>query len=86
MGFSVPLGFVGRFSYQAQVGHQLWENEIVHVFTGVHNGAVAPNSAEVQDFQWREIEAIREGLAARPEHYTAWFRLYSRASWFERSA
>ncbi len=58
MGFSVPLGFTDLFSYQALVGQKLWENEIVHVFTGFHDGDVSPDPDEVQDFQWRSVESI----------------------------
>lgn len=84
MGFRAPLSFIGLFPYQAQVGQGLWENEIVHVFTGVHDGDVMPNPDEVQDFRWCGLEAIHADIAARPEDFTAWFRLYSRAPWFGR--
>jgi isopentenyl-diphosphate Delta-isomerase len=78
MGFFVPLGFAGLFSYQARVGYELWENETVNVFAGFHDGDIAPALNEVQDFQWRTVEAVRDDLAECPEHYTAWSGLYSR--------
>jgi len=86
MGFAVPLGFAGLVSYEAPVGHELWENEIVHVFTGVHDGEIAPDPAEVQDFRWDSVEAVRDDLRSRSEDYTTWFKLYSGASWFESPA
>lgn len=82
MGIRATLSFAGTFSYEAQVGNDLRENEIVHVFTGRHEGAVAPDAGEVCDWCWMEIAALRIDLGARSGLYTPWFRLYAAAPWF----
>ena len=85
MGFVAPLSFACRFEYEAPVGNGLWENEIVHVFTGIYDGEVVSNVGEAEDFCWRGLDAIREDVAVRKTHYTPWFRLYAQAAWFEKS-
>ncbi|RIK85314.1 MAG: isopentenyl-diphosphate Delta-isomerase [Hyphomicrobiales bacterium] len=86
MGIAPPLVFAGLFAYEAPVGDGLWENEIVHVFTGIHDGAAAsdpaPDPAEVGDWRWMEGAALRADVAARGHLYTPWFRLYAEAPWF----
>lgn len=82
MGFSAPLSFASRFRYEAAVGVGLWENEVVHVFSGLHDGEVVPNTDEAEDFCWQALDSIWEDVKARPYRYTPWFRLYSQASWF----
>lgn len=82
MGIAPPLAFAGFFAYEAPVGGGLWENEIVHVFTGVHDGEVRPDPDEVAAFAWRDVAVLRADLEACAGRYTPWFRLYARAAWF----
>ncbi|WP_011578750.1 MULTISPECIES: isopentenyl-diphosphate Delta-isomerase [Chelativorans] len=84
MGFVVPLSFVCRFQYGAPVGNGLWENEIVHVFSGLYDGEIVPDADGADDFRWQALASIRDDIATRADHYTAWFRLYEKASWFEK--
>lgn len=86
MGIALPLAFAGRFSYQARVGDGLWENEVVHVFTGVYDGAVEPDPGEVDAYDWRDVGELRADIAARVGRYTPWFRLYAGAPWFAGQA
>ncbi len=85
MGFAAPLRFACRFPYEAPVGAGLWENEVVHVFTGLHDGAVVPDADEAADFAWLAPQAVRADIAAHPQRYTVWFRLYAKARWFGRN-
>lgn len=85
MGFAAPLTFAGLFSYEASVGNGLWENEVVHIFIGRYDGEVVPDADEAEDFSWQSPDSIRKDVAARPDRYTAWFRLYGRATWFRTS-
>ena len=85
MGISMPLAFAGRFAYEAAVGDSLWENEVVHVFTGIHDGEIRPDPAEVEAFEWRDMAALRADISARGDRYTPWFRLYAAAPWFSRA-
>ena len=82
MGVAAPLAFAGLFAYEAQVGDGLWENEIVHVFTGPYDGEVRPDPDEVAAFEWRDVAALRADIAAHGERYAPWFRLYAAAPWF----
>jgi isopentenyl-diphosphate delta-isomerase len=82
MGFTTSLSFACRFRYEAAVGVGLWENEVVHVFSGFHDGEVMPNADEAEDYRWQAVDDIWEDVKARPARYTPWFRLYSQASWF----
>jgi isopentenyl-diphosphate delta-isomerase len=82
MGIALPLAFAGLFPYQAQVGDGLWENEIVHVFTGIYEGEVSPNPDEVGTHEWRDVAFLRADIAANGARYAPWFRLYAAAPWF----
>lgn len=82
LGFACPLSYVGRVSYEADVGNGLYENEVVHVFVGRHAGEVLPNRDEVSAVAWRSVAEIRSDMQQRAAEYTAWFRLYAGAPWF----
>jgi isopentenyl-diphosphate Delta-isomerase len=81
MGFSCPLEPLGLTSYRAAVGDGLTEHEVVHLFAGVYDGPVAPSPLEADGFAWTDAAELAKDLAARPDHYTAWFRHYAAASW-----
>lgn len=85
MGFATPLRFVSRFRYQAPVGNGLWENEIVYVFSGRYEGTVLPDKNEVAEFSWQAVDSIQTDIAAHPDRYTAWFKLYVQATWFKEN-
>jgi len=75
MGFDCPLQPMFVTIYRAKVG-DLIEHELVHVFGGVHEGAVVPDPLEVDSYEWIGIDALRADMDARPERYTVWFRKY----------
>jgi isopentenyl-diphosphate Delta-isomerase len=85
MGFVAPLSFAGRLQYEAPVGNELWENEVVHIFAGRYDGDVQPNADEAEDFRWQALGSVRKDVAMRPDRYTTWFRLYAQAPWFHKS-
>ena len=78
MGIDCPLEplFVAR--YRAAVSNDLIEDEIVHVFGGTHDGAVAPDPSEVSDWKWISHAELIADQAANPECYTVWFLHYMR--------
>ena len=57
-----PLQFLFRTHYEAPVGADLVENEIVHVFHGEYSGVVRPNPSEVDDFAWMSREVLLSDL------------------------
>ncbi len=74
MGLVAPLTEAFTFSYQADVGNGLTENEFDHIFFGVSNQNPNPNPAEVSDWKWVTIEDIEQELIRNPEEYSPWLR------------
>ncbi len=81
MGFSCALTPLGTITYRAQVGGNLIEHELVHILAGLYEGTVHPDPQEADDIAWRSLAEIRQGAAAAPETYTAWFRTYLDHEW-----
>lgn len=81
MGFSCVLEDLGRITYRAELDHGMIEHELVHVFRGVHDGAVTPDPQEADAFRWVTPDDLRADIAARPSEFSAWFRAYVDAGW-----
>ncbi len=64
--------------YRAEVGNGLIEHEVVSLFTAAAGPtlALAPDPAEVMDVRWVALDALRAEIAARPEAFTPWLRIY----------
>ena len=80
LGFNVDLTPFGIVEYQAPVG-DLFENEIVHRFHGrlpADGPLVVPDPDEVEEIAWMSLDEIEADIAARPETYAPWFRIYMR--------
>ena len=75
MGFGVKLRKLFDFIYKSEFDNGLTEHEFDHVFAGVYDGPVRPDSGEVHDYCFKNIEEIKESLRQRPEQYTVWFRI-----------
>jgi isopentenyl-diphosphate delta-isomerase len=78
LGVDCELKFALRTHYRAEVGNDLIEDEIVHLFVGAYDGAVTPDPAEVAGFDWVSRADLCQRIAAAPEAYTYWFRHYMR--------
>jgi len=76
MGFTCEIDPLFVFQYRAPVPGGLIENEVVHVFGGSHDGPISPDSVEVIEWKWIKFADLAADLRARPDAYTAWFRLY----------
>jgi isopentenyl-diphosphate delta-isomerase len=74
MGLVVPLTEAFTFSYRADVGGGLIENEFDHVFFGISNQNPRPDPAEVSDWGWVTIENLEGELIGNPDKYTLWLR------------
>jgi isopentenyl-diphosphate delta-isomerase len=74
MGLVTTLTEVFTFSYQANVGNGLIENEFDHIFFGISNQNPNPNIAEVSDWNWVTMEDLEQELITNPEEYTPWLR------------
>ncbi|MGB0525666.1 MAG: isopentenyl-diphosphate Delta-isomerase [Flammeovirgaceae bacterium] len=75
MGFDCDLFEVFAFSYYAELDKGLTEHEYDHVFFGRYKGKPNINPAEVSDYKYRSISAIKTDIAENPNHYTEWFKL-----------
>jgi isopentenyl-diphosphate delta-isomerase len=64
--------------YRASVGGGLIEHEVVSLFTAEASPdlTLAPDPAEVAGTRWIELAALRAEIAARPERFTPWLRIY----------
>ena len=75
MGFDCELEEIFSFTYRAEFGNELFEHEFDHVFTGLYEGAPAPNPREVTDWKWIDMATLTADIEENPERYTPWFRI-----------
>ena len=75
MGFSVSLEKIFDFIYRSEMENGLTEHEFDHVYVGFYEGGIRPDKDEVQDYCYKNMDAIRESLQSHPAHYTAWFHI-----------
>ena len=76
MGVACPLKPLFVLHYHTPVSGGLIENEVVHVFGGLHDGPIKPDPAEVSEWKWISFFDLKAELRAGPDAYTAWFRQY----------
>jgi isopentenyl-diphosphate Delta-isomerase len=81
MGFSCTLSPLGTIIYRAELDRGMTEHELVHVFRGLHEGKVAPDANEADDYRWASLADIQADIGVLPERYSAWFRQYLAAEW-----
>jgi isopentenyl-diphosphate Delta-isomerase len=74
----LALTLRGRIEYRAEVGGGMTEHEFVTLFTAEATPAlaIAPNSAEVMATRWIALDDLRAEIAARPQAFTPWLRIY----------
>jgi isopentenyl-diphosphate Delta-isomerase len=67
-----------RVAYRADVGGGMIEDEVVDLFAAAAGPGLAlrPNPAEVMDVRWVTPGALAAEVAARPEAFTPWLRIY----------
>lgn len=68
----------GQVEYRAEVGGGMTEHELVDIFVAEARPGVepAPNPAEVMDTEWLTLPEVRKRIAAQPEAFTPWLRIY----------
>jgi isopentenyl-diphosphate Delta-isomerase len=81
MGFTCKLSRLGTITYRAELDRGMVEHELVHVFRGFYDGAVAPHPDEAEDYRWLSLADVRADMGSRPERYSAWLREYLSAQW-----
>ena len=70
--------FRDRIEYRAEVGGGLIEHEVVDVFLADADRdlTVVPNPDEVMDIRWVTLPRLKLEVAAKPEDFTPWLRIY----------
>lgn len=70
-----PAGVV---EYRADVAGGLTEHEVVDIFTAEALAGIEPvaNPDEVAATAWMTLPELRRQIAAHPEQYTPWLRIY----------
>ncbi|GAB4382779.1 isopentenyl-diphosphate Delta-isomerase [Albidovulum sp.] len=68
----------GRVEYRADVGGGMTEHEVVDIFTAAAPGDLAPrpDPAEVMALRWITLGDLLAEVAAAPERFTPWLRIY----------
>lgn len=74
----ISLTFRDTVEYRADVGGGLIEHEVVDIFVGELTQGQEPmmNPDEVMDVAWRPLAPLKAEVAATPELYTPWLRIY----------
>lgn len=74
----VTLAPRGTVEYRADVGGGMTEHEVVELFAGAATDdlAMAPNPEEVMAVRWVPLAELRAEVAAAPERFTPWLRIY----------
>ncbi len=67
-----------RIEYRAAVGGDMVEHEVVDLFlaTPAQRPALHLNPDEVQATRWISLEQLEAEVAATPEKFTPWLRIY----------
>lgn len=67
-----------RVEYHAEVGGGLIEHELVDIYIAEAPAdlRVAPNPDEVMDTEWMGLADLRDRVAAAPDQFTPWLRIY----------
>ncbi len=74
----LPLRHAGTVEYRADVQGGLTEHEVVDIFTAEAPATLTLhlNPAEVMATTWVDIDTLAAEVAAEPERFTPWLRIY----------
>lgn len=74
MGLECALEEIFTFSYSADVGGGLIENEFDHVFFGFCDRTPTLDVREADDWRWVAMDGLGKALAEFPDRYSSWLR------------
>lgn len=79
----LTLQRAGGTEYRAEVGGGMTEHEVVDLFVARADAEliVTPNPAEVMDTAWVTLDDLAARIAAEPEAFTPWLRIYLAEGW-----
>jgi len=75
MGFSSELREINSFIYKVKFDNGLIEHELDYILVGEYENDVEPNSQEVDDWKWIDLDEINDNIKTNPEEYTEWFKI-----------
>jgi len=75
LGVEAELTEKFHFLYKADVGQNLWEHELDHVFTGFYDGGFHLNEEEVSEVRYISMEKLDEEMKENPQQFTEWFKI-----------
>jgi len=74
MGFDCDLKKLFHFIYRVELDNGLTEYELDHVYLGRYEGNPKPNSGEVCDFKWMDLNELKTDLEVNPQSYAYWLK------------
>ncbi len=66
---------VGQILYKSDVGSNMVEYELDHVYLGTCEGKVVLNSNEVMDYRWIDFERLCELVEINKSEFTEWLKI-----------
>jgi isopentenyl-diphosphate delta-isomerase len=75
MGFVTDLKETTSFIYKAPFDNGLTEHELDHILVGNFEEKPNINTEEVATWKWMDLEEVKKDIQAKPEIYTAWFKI-----------
>ena len=75
LGIETNLEEKFHFIYKADVGQNLWEHELDHVFTGNFEGEFHLNPDEVSEVRYISMDNLEKEMKNNPENFTEWFKI-----------
>ena len=75
LGIETNLEEKFHFIYKADVGQNLWEHELDHVFTGNFEGEFHLNPEEVSEVRYISMDNLEKEMKNNPENFTEWFKI-----------
>ena len=75
LGITADLTEKFSFIYKADVGQNLWEHELDHVFVGNYDSEFQLNTEEVAEVRYISMEDLDQEMKQNPELFTEWFKI-----------
>ena len=76
LGFTTSIQNFAKIEYKENVGNNLIEWELDHLFWGKFSShQIIPNFDEVDDIDWVDIDKLVTDISLKSENYTSWLPL-----------
>jgi len=75
LGFNCQLKQIGNLYYQAEFNNLGCEYEITHILTGIYDGKIKINPAEISDLRWVSFEDLKKEINKYSDRFTPWLKL-----------